>query len=196
MLDNKFRRTYSFCMVKQKFHRAKNCLQILQPIICRTYRAMRSWQKLIVFFLAATCFAEDLPSAKNEQTPVLKIDDEHFSQPYSTNTAPSYRIPPSAKVIIDATHYTFKPNANVRVNTVKRIADITLIGGGTNLVIYYLPWKPNKTRYELSSATLQASDDSPAFTGFKSGQKWSILIGAEYETNKSAVEWQGDVEVH
>lgn len=145
---------------------------------------MRTFSTLLFMLMVVHCFAGD-------QIQVLKVDDEHFWLLH-TNT-PSYQIQPCQTVILDSTHYTFTKPALIHS---KPLSTICMFGvSGTNMAGYQLDWKPGKTRYEISGATLTPCDESPHFDGFKSGQQWNIGIYADYETNKSLAAWYGVIEV-
>ena len=153
---------------------------------------MRTLSTMLVFVLTVGCHTgshspTDLP------TPVLVIDSNHSVLHSYPNTEP-YRIGPCLKLFIDAGDYTFEMPEVAKDRPVSEIW-IATDGDRSGPFLYVLRWEPGKTRYELSSATLDRSDNSPAFHGFRTGQKWTISISAEYETNKSVSAWYGTIEV-
>src|ERR1017187_5095357 len=114
---------------------------------------MSTLSKLLPVLLMASCLAGCMSADKDGQAPILKVDDEHFCLLHTN--APSYRIQPCRAVIFDATHYTFNMPALIRG---KPLATICMFGvSGTNMAAYQLDWKPGKTRYEISGATLTPS---------------------------------------
>src|SRR5437870_5362128 len=124
---------------------------------------------LIVSLLLAVTAAhadDKATSRPMTNTPVLKVDDAHWmSQPLpGQKRADPYSISPSASVILDATGYRFDPAKEL---SGKPLNFIQAIQNETHQ--FEITWETNKTRYELSSATLLAKPGSQPFTGFAAG---------------------------
>jgi hypothetical protein len=153
--------------------------------------SVRTISIVMVLFIVVGCSPGGRESSSKAE-PVIDVDDQH-SILHSTN-ATAYRIRPSPSMWIDAGHYTFDMPELIRDKPLTEIWIAT--DGDTNGPYFYqTAWETGKSRYELSKATLEPADTSPAFDGFKAGQTWTISISAEYETNKSLSAWYGTIEV-
>jgi hypothetical protein len=124
--------------------------------------------------------------------PVLKVDDAHWmSQPLpGQKPADPYSISPTASVILDATGYPFDPAKEL---SGKPLNSIQVIQNTTHQ--FEIAWETNKTRYELSSATLRAKPGSQPFTGFAAGDKVVVAIGVLEPPTKFFPVWFSIIEV-
>jgi hypothetical protein len=124
--------------------------------------------------------------------PVLKIDDAHWmSQPQpGQKPADPYTIAPSASIILDATGYRFDPAKEL---SDKPLNSMQIIQSKTHQ--FEITWETNKTRYELSRATLRPKPGSQPFTGFAAGDKIVIAIGVLEPPTKFFPVWFSIIEV-
>jgi hypothetical protein len=123
--------------------------------------------------------------------PVLKVDDAHWmaQRPAGQKPADPYIISPSPSLVLDAAGYRFDPAKELRD---KPLNSIQVIQNKTHQ--FEVTWETNKTRYELSGATLKPKPGSQPFTGFTAGDKIVIAIGVQ-EPPKFFPVWFGIIEV-
>ncbi|HYG33427.1 MAG TPA: hypothetical protein VEC99_01505 [Clostridia bacterium] len=158
---------------------------------------MRNYFKVTLAIIAVQFLACALPSRADEPSPVLKVDDEHHVSACGNMQPERYRIPATSKMVLDAAGYTFKSLAE-RFPALKRkpLDTIRLYRHSTNQPCYQQVWEMDRTRYELSSTTLQPLSGTDPFKGFQTRERWILLLGTTYETNKLAAAWSAIIEVH
>lgn len=106
-------------------------------------------------------------------TPTILVDLEHsqFDQPEGSE-APSYVIPPTKALLLDARAFDFSKSLYPGVAPT---AVQVLISNDRQ---YWAPWDPSRL-VELSASTLQPFNNSPPFAGLKAGDSALIVIGAQ-----------------
>lgn len=123
--------------------------------------------------------------------PIIKVDDNHLMMKRADGSqAEPYRVSACAGVVLDATGYTFDIPLDLRG---RPLNSIQVVQNKTHQ--FTLTWQPDKTRYELSAATLRPSPGSDPFEGFKAGDKIVVGIGVLEQPRKFGVVWVGIIEV-
>jgi hypothetical protein len=106
------------------------------------------------------------PSAASAMPPVLKMDREHDQG--ASAEAPGYSVPATSAVVLDATQMPLA------------LADrrIAVVHVATGPATYSAAWDAHGS-ITLSPANLKGDDDAGVFSGFRSGQKYVVGVGAD-----------------
>jgi uncharacterized protein YtpQ (UPF0354 family) len=123
--------------------------------------------------------------------PVVKVDGKHQMMNYPAGSKPeSYCVAACSRMILDAGDYEFDIPLEIRD---KPLNSIQVLLSKTRK--YELAWRPDKTRYVLSKATLQPLLGAEPFDGFKAGDKMMIAIGVVFAPRQFAPVWTSIVDV-
>jgi hypothetical protein len=101
----------------------------------------------------------------------------YFQSP--SNRLPAKRVRAGDALEFEAAHYSFPVKADYSVSGPNLIS--VLMGKDRR---YRLAWKTGVSRYVLSKETLVPEPGSVPFTGFHSGETFSVVVGYE-DSNES-----------
>jgi hypothetical protein len=144
---------------------------------------------VLMCVIATLCVACSRP-ADTSSYPTLVIDDKHWDRPQATWEA--YEFSPSSGIRINTGQFDFKYGA---ASETPDMIHLLL----NNSQMFKLSTPAESDVYLLDRNTLKPMQQSGAFSGFHSGDRWIVAIGTvdpqSPETDELYISWLGHFEV-
>ncbi len=127
-----------------------------------------------------------------DKIPIIVLDDAHNHA--SSQEASDYSIPASESLVVESGSYTIRVPEKLKVSGPNALH---LIHGAEGY--YRVPWN-GSGRAQVNASTLEVIKGPAKFSGFKSGEKYMVGVGADSISDadkklRFSVMWVGTINV-